>query len=415
MGCTGETLLRFSSAENYRNMKIVIMQSRYGPYHIARLKAARQYLAPHGLEICGVQIASRDEYLWEEQRIVEDIPLVTVCENASYQELSRKNIKNGTLAILEHIQPHVIVTNGYIFPEAIVSIAWCRRNKKGVVVACDSKRNDAKRIWPREFVKRIVVSACDAAHVSGVLSEEYLMELGMNRERIFKGYDCVDNDFFGGIASRKSEKKFDPKVAENLFISASRFIRCKNILCLLAAYKKYQSAMGQDAWGLILAGDGELAQIIRKYIVDNQIENIFLPGFVSSLELAKLFSSSACYIQTGVQETWGLVVNEAMACGLPLLLSNNIGCVPDLLEEGRNGLSFDPASVEDIAHAMLCMTNLSLEQRCQMGERSKEIIDLWSLENFSRALYQAIITAHEFSERRSRNWRPYNVVLRWLN
>jgi glycosyltransferase involved in cell wall biosynthesis len=396
-------------------MKIVIMQSRYGPYHIARLKAARKYLAPYGMEIYGIQIASRDEYLWEEQPIVEDIPLVTVCENASYQELSRKNIKDGTLPILEHIQPHVVVTNGYIFPEAIISIAWCRRNKKGVVVACDSKRNDAKRIWPKEFVKRIVVSACDAAYVSGALSEEYLLELGMNRERIFKGYDCVDNDFFGGIASQRSEKKFSQKGTEKFFISASRFIRSKNILGLLEAYKKYQIEMGQNAWGLVLAGDGEQAQIIRKYITDNHIENLFLPGFVNSLELAKLFSLSACYIHPGVQETWGLVVNEAMACSLPLLLSKNIGCVPDLLEEGCNGLSFDPASVEDIAKAMLCMTNLSLEQRCQMGKRSKEIIDLWGLENFSRTLHQAIITAHEFSEGRSRNWRPYNVVLRWLN
>ena len=91
-----------------------------------------------------------------------------------------------------------------------------------------------------------------------------------------------------------------------------------------------------------------------------------------------------------MREQWGLVVNEAMAAGLPALVSNRCGCAPDLVEEGRNGFTFDPYDAEELARLMLRVSSMSEDGRAAMGQASREIISRWTPETFATNLMKAV-------------------------
>jgi len=101
--------------------------------------------------------------------------------------------------------------------------------------------------------------------------------------------------------------------------------------------------------------------------------------------------ASAC-ILASVSETWGLVVNEAMASGLPVLVSHRCGCVPDLVQEGVNGFTFDPLDMEELTRLMLKVSAPGFPLPA-FGAASREIISRWSARLFAENIWRAAETA----------------------
>jgi len=129
-------------------------------------------------------------------------------------------------------------------------------------------------------------------------------------------------------------------VPEKNFLSVGRFSEEKNIFFMLDVFKK---AVGSNqGWGLILVGNGPQKADIESYIQKNNITNIFLAGFKQKEDIPQFFAISDVLVLPSISEPWGLVVNEAMAAGLPVLLSKKCGCYPDIVCDGINGFSFDP-------------------------------------------------------------------------
>ena len=125
-----------------------------------------------------------------------------------------------------------------------------------------------------------------------------------------------------------------------------------------------------------------------------------LPGFVQYEELPMYYALAGAFVHASISEPWGLVVNEAMASGLPLIVSRKCGCVPELLEEARNGFSFSPEDVDELATLLLRMAAFSDAERELMGRRSSRIVDSWSVERFANGLRDAV-TAAECAPRKS--------------
>ena len=117
-------------------------------------------------------------------------------------------------------------------------------------------------------------------------------------------------------------------------------------------------------------------------------DNVRMPGFQQYENLPIYYGLADAFIIPSETEQWGLVVNEAMASGLPVLVSNRCGCVPDLVEEGRNGFTFDPFDETDLADLMLRMSDDGCDRQA-MGTASREIIAAWSPERFGRNLIRA--------------------------
>src|SRR5436309_12575145 len=113
-----------------------------------------------------------------------------------------------------------------------------------MVVMSESSRQDEPRTWWKETIKRGIVALYSAALVGGQRHVEYLVELGMPRERIFTGYDVVDNEHFRQkaeeVRSQKSEVRQKYGLPENYFLASARFIPKKNLQRLIRAYSVYR-------------------------------------------------------------------------------------------------------------------------------------------------------------------------------
>jgi glycosyltransferase involved in cell wall biosynthesis len=106
--------------------------------------------------------------------------------------------------------------------------------------------------------------------------------------------------------------------------------------------------------------------------------------------LPVFYGLADAFVHVSTTEQWGLVVNEAMASGLPVMVSNRCGCVYDLIREEYNGFAFDPYDVEQLARLMLRVAEMEDEERSRMGDASRRIIADWGPDRFARGLKEAI-------------------------
>lgn len=113
-----------------------------------------------------------------------------------------------------------------------------------------------------------------------------------------------------------------------------------------------------------------------------------MPGFKQYSELPAYYGLASVFILPSIKDTWGLVVNEAMAAGLPVLVSNRCGCAPDLVEEGCNGYTFDPYNVDALAGLMRKISADDCD-RAAMGQASRDIIARWTPQTFAENLCKA--------------------------
>jgi 1,2-diacylglycerol 3-alpha-glucosyltransferase len=116
---------------------------------------------------------------------------------------------------------------------------------------------------------------------------------------------------------------------------------------------------------------------------------VHLPGFQQYPDLPAYYGLAGAFIHASTTEQWGLVVNEAMACGLPVLVSNRCGCAPDLVQEGKNGYTFDPTNVAQLASLLLKLSNFQLLELSNLSSTSQRIIGDWGPERFATGLLQA--------------------------
>jgi glycosyltransferase involved in cell wall biosynthesis len=143
----------------------------------------------------------------------------------------------------------------------------------------------------------------------------------------------------------------------------------------------------------VLLGDGPLRETLNSQLSTLNLHgHVLLPGFKQYGELPAYYGLAKAFIHASTTEQWGLVVNEAMASGLPVLVSNRCGCAQDLVREGVNGFNFDPYNVEQLAQLMLKLSTLN-SQLSALGSASREIISQWGPERFARGLHDAAETA----------------------
>jgi glycosyltransferase involved in cell wall biosynthesis len=150
----------------------------------------------------------------------------------------------------------------------------------------------------------------------------------------------------------------------------------------------------QVPWDLVLLGDGELRdQLLMLRERHGLTHCVHLPGFRQYDQLPPYYALAAAFIHPSTVEPWGLVVNEAMASGLPVLVSNRCGCAPTLVHDGENGRTFDPNDSDEMTDCMLEMTRLAPELRQNMGCRSRQIVAEFGPAKFAEGLLAAATAA----------------------
>jgi len=316
---------------------------------------------------------------------------MTLFPEKTWLDVAEKDRRAAIRVTLDGLMPDVVCINGWSIGGAIASLEWAIKNDRRVVMFSESNRTDHIRYKAIEKFKSRLVSLANAGLVGGGASREYLIELGMSEDRVFVGYDVVDNLHFANTHQDGCEST-RPLIAPKVpyFVAAARFETKKNHIRLLRAYAKYRGTAGTDAWCLVLLGDGMLrAEIEAERDALGLGASLVLPGFAGYQDLPHWYHHAECFIHPSTTEQWGLVVNEAMASGLPVLVSDRCGCAPDLVRNGMNGFTFDPYDVDGLAKLMERVASRDCDLAA-MGKASLEIIERWSPQTFASSLEAAV-------------------------
>ena len=152
-------------------------------------------------------------------------------------------------------------------------------------------------------------------------------------------------------------------------------------------------------WDLVALGDGPLRETLKsKLSTLNLNEHVHLPGFEPYDELPVYYALAKAFVHASTTEQWGLVVNEAIASGLPVIVSDRCGCVPELIN--GNGFTFDPTNEHELTARLLEMASLSDEERKRLGDNSYRIAANFAPERFGEGLERAASVATGIPQKR---------------
>jgi glycosyltransferase involved in cell wall biosynthesis len=336
---------------------------------------------------------------WRRKRTANaEYDVITICPGMSCGECSVSELARRLTDTMARIRPIAAIVPGWSHPGALAALKWCLKNGRPAVLMSASTAADRRRSWWREGVKRRVARLYAGALVGGTLHAQYAEQLGLPTGAIVTGYDVVDNGHFdrGAMRARRSAEASRRRLGlpERFFLASGRFVPKKNLMGLLEAYAGYRRRSGVGAWHLVLLGDGELRPELERRIGRADLAgNVILPGFRQYDELPAWYGLASAFVHASTTEQWGLVVNEAMASRLPVIVSDRCGCAPDLVKEGVNGFTFDPCDVDGLAKLMQRVAAMTDAQRRALGEASRHIIAHWGPERFAEGLIQAVEAA----------------------
>jgi len=334
-------------------------------------------------------------YAWDVVDGSDGFRRVTLLET-DWRWVKPSAVAKAVKAALEREQPAAVLLPGWSAPEALAGLEWAVQRRIPAILMSASQQHDRPRRKLVEWIKHRVARLYSAALVGGSKHAAYVASLGMPAERVFTGYDVVDNAHFAAgtaEARRNITRRSEMGLPSKYFMTSCRFEPVKNLPRLLQAYAHYRQLV-QEPWALVLLGDGSLKTQVQASVEQLGLrDSVLLPGFRQYGELPAYYGYASAFILASTSEPWGLVVNEAMAAGLPVLVSDRCGCAPELVQEGGNGFTFDPYNVEALAQLMVRISTMEEGQREIMGRRSIEIISNWGPERFAKELREAIKTA----------------------
>ncbi|MGB9073516.1 MAG: glycosyltransferase family 4 protein [Terriglobales bacterium] len=301
-------------------------------------------------------------------------------------------ISRGVGAALEASRPDAIMGGGYSDLAMWQAQRWARRRKIPFLLWSESNAMDARRkfSWV-EAAKRKFIYACQAYVVPGSSAAAYLGSFGVTEDRIFVALNAVDVERY---ASAAEQARQDVGVRDRLglperyLLYVGRFVAAKGVFDLLQAYAKLPEE-SRRAVGLVLAGDGEERDelIRRSHLIHPG--RVWFPGFVQRDQLAGLYALAEALVFPTRSDPWGLVVNEAIACGLPVIATDVAGCTADLVRDGVNGYVVGARQPEALSQAMEKLLR-DPELRQRMGQMSLQTNSAFTPQRWAAGVVRAL-------------------------
>jgi 1,2-diacylglycerol 3-alpha-glucosyltransferase len=375
--------------ESRGSCKVAVIWIDWYAYHVGRFRGilSDRSLAGHvqGIELVGgVGVHAGLKF---REDLPPDLKIKTVMPESSWLDVSKLELSRKLWKVLSESQPKVVLVPGYYTLPGITSALWAKLHRSKSVLMTESTEEDHARSWWKEALKGLLIrSLFDWAVTGGKAHVRYLKRLRFPEDRIRHFYDVVANETYmqqAALLRQQSHESFN--LPRHYFLYIGRLATEKNIAMLIRAWIEYRNSGG--SWSLVLVGDGPSAESLKRIAAESPYPNdIYFAGHKESKELPKYYAFSSCFVLPSTREPWGLVVNEAMASGLPVIVSNRCGSAEDLVINGSNGYIFNPTDEHQLAATLLKMGNAEESERLQMGKRSEEIIERYSPENFGREI-----------------------------
>jgi glycosyltransferase involved in cell wall biosynthesis len=288
--------------------------------------------------------------------------------------------------------------HGWAYPTALLAFAAGRLRGVPVLFRAETNfRCYGLNGWGRRlqyFLLKQILRRAAGFLAIGTLNEAFYVGAGISRERLFRAPYAVDNDFFQGQAGAWRPQKEALKEKHGLspgtpiILFCGKLLPAKDPFTLLQAFRQVRQ---QTPCSLVLVGDGRLQEEMKAAVEQSGTPDVRFAGFRNQTELPEFYALADIMVLPSAFEPWGLVVNEAMCFALPIIISDQVGCGPDLVREGENGLVFPAGDAVGLASGLMqLVTDPGLRSR--WGQRSLELIRTWNYDADVRGLLEALGT-----------------------
>jgi len=373
--------------------RLVILTEIISPYRIPLFNALA---LQSEVDLHVIFLAETDPTLRQWQVYKEEIQFSYQVLTSWRKWIGRYNLllNGGVVRALVASAPDVILCGGYNYVASWQALIWARGRMIPFFLWSESNAQDLRRGHAVvEFLKREFLRKCSGFVVPGRAAQEYLcVHKKVKEEVICTAPNAVDNDLFATAAAAARQNaaalRRELDLPERYFLFTGRLVREKGVFELLSAYAKLDESVRQQV-GLVFVGDGVSRQPLEAQASSVSPGVIRFAGFAQREQLAIYYALAEMLVLPTYADTWGLVVNEAMACGLPVILSRAAGCGSELVRENWNGLLVPPRDVPSLTEAMHSLAGQP-GLRASMGANSAQHILHYSPAEWSHGIARMV-------------------------
>jgi glycosyltransferase involved in cell wall biosynthesis len=374
--------------------RVVVLSEIIAPYRIPVFNALTQR---DGIDLHVIFLAENDPALRQWLVYKDEIRF-------SYQTLPSWRRRFGTHGILLNwglkaallqAAPDAVLCGGYNYIASWQAMSWARRNHVPFLLWVESTARDLRgNLALKKFLKTRFIHRSSAFVVPGRSSFEYLRSYGAPEEIIFTAPNAVDTELFSRRAEVARKEAAMHRQALRLparfFLYVGRLVREKGVFDLLQAYGRLAPEL-RAGTGLVFVGDGVARQELSQRAGTITPGSVEFAGFAQREQLASYYALAEALVFPTHTDPWGLVVNEAMACGLPVISTDAAGSTADLVEDNWNGRVVRAGDTTQLASAMKELAGDG-ELRSRMGQRSRERILRYSPEAWAAGIAEAVLS-----------------------
>jgi glycosyltransferase involved in cell wall biosynthesis len=327
------------------------------------------------------------------QMVQWDLPLI---EGYKSKFLSGKTVLRGLepriVRLLLQYRFDVLVIHGYNYATNLLGLAVAKLAGAKVLLRGDTRLQERHlhASAGRRWVKQRLIGLFDGFLAIGSLNRAYYLAYGAQEERVFFAPFCVDNAVFSLTATEATRQR--ASVREDLglpqeavvVLYASKLTPRKRAMDLLDAFSKCVDHF-PNAW-LVIAGAGEQLEYVKARA--GSVARVRVIGFQNQSALPGIYAASDLFVLPSQGEPWGLVVNEVMAAGLPVVVSDEVGAAPDLVLERETGIVYRCGDVDALV-AALCQLLGSVELRATFSRNARVLIGQWDVSECAAAIADA--------------------------
>ena len=295
---------------------------------------------------------------------------------------------------LEEVRPDAVLVTGWHDPFLLRAISASLALRIPIVMRGESNVMRRRVAWKR-IGHRALFACCDGFVGIGKANRAFYETNGVAPDRIVDGGYFVDTDFFGRKAAEDLPKRDDHRrewgvpESSTCFLFAGKVQKKKRPLDFVEAIAEVCRRFEGKAVAGLVAGSGEMLEEMKER-VDEEALLIRFAGFLNQSEIGRAYAAADVLVLPSDEgETWGLVVNEAMQYGRPAIVSDRVGCGPDLIRDGDTGFVFPAGDRKALANRMTaCVSNP--ERTAEMGRRAKEHVAGFTPRRGARAVLEVL-------------------------
>jgi L-malate glycosyltransferase len=367
---------------------MLFLWESFGPHHIDRVQACCVHFSGR-YEVYGIEIATFDAtYEWRGSVDSDRFVKVILFPGLLRQSVGHFRCFWRILTTCLRLRSKYLFFCNFNEPAVFASAVVLRLLGRKLILMNDSKFDDKPRHLFKEMLKLAFYLPYNAALVAGRRSKNYLSFFGFQEKRVAIGYDTISVDRIRAIAGVERAPGGVPH-GKRHFTIVARFVQKKNLSLALDAYAHYCEQHEERPRELHICGSGMLEPVLRQQAEQLGLTGVRFLGYQPEHEVARILGSSLALILPSVEEQHGLVINEAVAMGVPVLVSDNCGARDLLVRTGVNGYVFEPDNAVGLAYLMDRLDR-DAEEWARLALGNRQFTDLADTKLFVSAVEQCI-------------------------